>query len=173
MPCSATEPFVCGRRSPGRDSPGRSTRAWSPRHRHRRSRGSVAAGRCLVVIPVSRSRLIHAGQVGALMPELWTVADLLEQVGDEGRRVHGLAPCRNPEPGFRQMTGEHAGVVAIALDSAGVARMPCFLSPAAPWVIVPARRCPAGSRFPRRVSGREAGSGRRSRRPARAGREGA
>src|SRR4029077_7025826 len=63
----------------------------------------------------------HAGQVGALGPELRAVADLVEQVGDEGRRVHALARSRSVELRFVQVPGQHAGVVAIALNGTGVA----------------------------------------------------
>src|ERR1700694_2035166 len=63
------------------------------------------------------------------MPELGAVADLLEQVGDDARRVEALASCRNAELRFGQMPGQYAGVVAIALNGAGVARDAVFLEP--------------------------------------------
>src|SRR6202035_5947002 len=68
-----------------------------------------------------------AGQVGALVPELGAVADLLEQGGEKSRGVEALARCRNAELRFGQMPGQHPRVVAVPLNRAGVARNPMLL----------------------------------------------
>src|ERR1700719_4780157 len=69
----------------------------------------------------------HPGQVGALVPELGAMTDLLEQVGEKSGRVEALARCRNAELRFGQVPGQHPRVVAMALDGAGVARDPMLL----------------------------------------------
>src|SRR5207245_2678045 len=64
----------------------------------------------------------HAGQVGALVPELRAVADLLKQVGDQGSSIDALARRGNAKLRFGQVPGQHPGVVPIALDRTRVAR---------------------------------------------------
>src|ERR1700674_1910175 len=63
------------------------------------------------------------------MPELRAVAHLLEQVGDDARRVEAHAGWGNAELRFGQVAGEDAGVIAIALNRAGVAWDAVLLEP--------------------------------------------
>src|SRR6202165_5993046 len=71
----------------------------------------------------------HAGQVGALVPELRPTADLFEQVRKKGGRVQAFARCRNAELCFGQVPSQHPRVVAIPLNSTRVAWDAMLLEP--------------------------------------------
>src|SRR5947207_7368579 len=83
----------------------------------------VGEGQDSLVANASIALQVHdPRQVGALVPELGAVAQLVQQ---ETHRLSGLQlRPRNghTEPSVGQVAGEDAGVVAITLDGAGVAR---------------------------------------------------